>query len=151
MNLSTFMIADHAEAVAGKLYVTGGCWNSLTVLQLPAQHPHLTVAAALHIPWRATNQPHSLRLDLIDEDGQSRLPEPLEAKLEAGRPPGMRAGDEAVIVMAFNFDGLKFERAGLHAFVLSIDGTDLGRIGFKVLVAGRSAPPDRPKEADTLP
>jgi hypothetical protein len=140
MRLSTFLVADHAEAVGGKLYVTGGCWNSITVLQLPAQHSHLTVAATLHIPWQATNQPHSLHLDLIDEDGQSRLPEPLEAKLEAGRPPGMRAGDEALVVMAFNFDGLKFERAGLHEFVLNVDGTELGRIGFKVLVAGPVTP-----------
>jgi hypothetical protein len=141
MRLSTFMVADHAEAVGGKLYVTGGCWNSITVPQLPAGHPHLTVAATLHIPWQATNQPHSLHLDLVDEDEASRLPEPLEAKLEAGRPPGMRSGDEAVIVMAFNFDGLKLERAGLHSFVLSVDGSPLGRIGFKVLVAGRSALP----------
>src|SRR5215211_7792530 len=78
MRLSTFLVADHAEAVGGKLYVTGGCWNSLTVPQLPSQHPHLTVAAALHLPWQATNQPHSLHLDLIDGDGQSRLPEPLQ-------------------------------------------------------------------------
>ncbi|HEV8653505.1 MAG TPA: hypothetical protein VG276_29935 [Actinomycetes bacterium] len=150
MRLSTFLVADHAEAVGGKLYVTGGCWNSITVLQLPATHPHLTVAAALHIPWRATNQPHSLHLDLVDEDEQSRLPEPLQGKLEAGRPPGMRAGDEAIVVLTFNFDGLKLERAGIHSFVLSVDGTELSRIGFKVLVAGRSALPDAPREADTL-
>lgn len=145
MHLSTFLVADHAEAVGGKLYVTGGCWNSLTVAELPARHPHLTVAAALHIPWQATNQPHSLHLDLVHEDGASRLPQPLEAKLEAGRPPGMRSGDEAVIVLALTFDGLEFEQAGIHSFVLSVDGSELGRIGFKVLVAGRpissSTPP----------
>jgi hypothetical protein len=140
MRLSTFLVADHAEAVGGKLYVTGGCWNSLTVPQLPAQHPHLSVAAALHLPWQATNQPHTLDLDFIDGDGQSRLPEPLQGKLEAGRPPGMRAGDEALIVITFNFDGLTFESPGVHEFMLNMDGTELGRIGFKVLGAGRSAP-----------
>jgi hypothetical protein len=151
MRLSTFLVADHAEAVGGKLYVTGGCWNTLTVPGLPAQHPHLTVAAALHIPWKATNQPHSLHLDLVHEDGESRLSEPLEAKLEAGRPPGMRSGDETIIVLALNFDGLTFDRAGVHSFVLSVDGTELGRIGFKVLVAGRSALPSASKETDTMP
>ena len=138
MRLSTFMVADHAEAVGGKLYVTGGCWNSITVPQLPADHSHLTVAAALHVPWRATNQPHSFHLDLVLEDGQSQLAQPVEAKLEAGRPPGMRSGDEAIIVLALNFDGLKFEHAGFYSFVLSVDGTELGRIGFKVLVAGQA-------------
>ena len=86
MHLSTFMVADHAEAVGGKLYVTGGCWNSITVPQLPALHPHLTVAAALHVPWKATNQPHSLHVDLVHEDGESRLPEPVETGI-----PGHRA------------------------------------------------------------
>jgi hypothetical protein len=138
MRLSTFLVADHAEAVGGKLYVTGGCWNSITVPLLPAAHPHLTVAAALHVPWQATNQPHSLHLDLVHEDGESRLPEPLDAKLETGRPPGMRSGDEAILVMALNFDGLKFDRPGGYSFVLSVDGTELGRIGFKVLVAGQA-------------
>jgi hypothetical protein len=138
MRLSTFLVADHAEAVGGKLYVTGGCWNSLAVPQLPAQHSHLTVAAALHLPWKATNQPHMLDLDLIDGDGQSRLSEPVQGELEAGRPPGMRVGDEVLIVITFNFDGVKFETPGVHEFVLKLDGAELGRIGFKVLVAGQA-------------
>jgi hypothetical protein len=52
----------------------------------------------------------------------------------------MRAGDEALIVITFNFDGLKFESPGVHEFVLNADGSELGRIGFKVLVAGRATP-----------
>jgi hypothetical protein len=50
----------------------------------------------------------------------------------------MRSGDEALLVMALNFDGLKFERPGVHSFVLSVDGAEVGRIGFKVLVAGQA-------------
>jgi len=135
VQLTTFMLADHAEAVNGKLYVTGGCWNSIVVPQFPVVHPHFTVAASLHVPWQATNQQHSLRPDLIDGNGQSVLPEPMQGLFEAGRPPGMRSGDEAVIVFAFNFNGLRLEAAGIHEFVLEVDGTELGRIGFKVIVA----------------
>jgi hypothetical protein len=47
----------------------------------------------------------------------------------------MRSGDEAVVVMAFNFNGLEVDSAGVHEFVLAVDGTELGRIGFKVLVS----------------
>jgi hypothetical protein len=135
VQLTTFMLADHAEAVNGKLYVTGGCWNSISVPQFPVVHPHFTVAASLNVPWQATNQQHSLRLDLIDGNGQSLLPEPIQALFETGRPPGMRSGDEAVIVLAFNFNGLRLEAAGIHEFVLEVDGTELGRIAFKVIVA----------------
>jgi hypothetical protein len=135
LRLTTFLLADHAEAVNGKLYVTGGCWNMITVSQLPSSHPHLTVAAALHVPWQATNQLHSLQLDLIDANGKSVLPEPLQGNFETGRPPGMRSGDEAAVVIAFNFNGLQLHSAGVHEFVLEVDGTELGRIGFKVVVA----------------
>jgi hypothetical protein len=135
VRLTSFLVADHAEAVKGKLYVTGGCWNQITVSQLPAIHPHLTVAAALHVPWQATNQQHTLHLDLVDADGLSQLAEPLQGSFETGRPPGMRSGDEAVVVMAFNFNSLQVDSAGIQEFVLAVDGTELGRIGFKVLVS----------------
>ena len=135
MQLTTLMLADHAEAVNGKLYVTGGCWDSIVVPRLPAVHPHFTVAASLQVPWQATNQQHALRLDLIDMDGQSMLPEPIQALFEAGRPPGMRAGDQAVIVFAFNFNGFELQAAQTQEFVLDVDGTELGRLGFKVVVA----------------
>jgi hypothetical protein len=133
MRLTTFMLADHAEAVNGKLYVTGGCWNAITVAQLPTTYPHFTVAAALQVPWQATNQEHSLRLDLVDANGQSVLPESLQGHFETGRPPGMRAGDEAAVVVAFNFNGLQLHEAGVHEFVLEVDGTELGRASFKVM------------------
>jgi hypothetical protein len=135
VRLTTFLLADHAEAVSGKLYVTGGCWNSITAAQLPVEHPHFTVAASLHVPWQATNQQHSLRLDLIDANGQSILPEAVQGIFEVGRAAGMRSGDESVIVFAFNFDRMVFHHAGAHEFVLEVDGTELERIGFKVLIA----------------
>jgi hypothetical protein len=135
MRLTTFLVADHAEAVKGKLYVTGGCWNQINVSQLPTTHPHLTVAAALHVPWQATNQQHTLQLDLVDADHHSLLPETLQGSFETGRPPGMRSGDEAVVVIAFNFNSLQLNTAGTHEFVLEVDGTELGRIGFKVMVS----------------
>jgi hypothetical protein len=134
VQLTTFLLADHAEAVNGKLYVTGGCWNAITVSQLPAVHPHFTVAAALNVPWQATNQEHSLRLDLLDANGQSALPEALQGHFETGRPPGMRVGDETIVVMAFNFNGLQLPAPGTYDFVLEVDGTELGRASFKVIL-----------------
>lgn len=47
----------------------------------------------------------------------------------------MRSGDEAVIVFAFNFNGLRLQGPGTHELVLEVDGTELGRLGFKVVVA----------------
>lgn len=133
MQLTTFLIADHAEACNGKLYITGGCWDTLFATDFPTQHPHLSIAAALYVPWRATNQSHPIVLDLVDEDGRSALPAPIEGQFEQGRPPGMRAGDNANLVMVLNIDGLIVEKPGRYEWVFMVDGTDLGRIGFKVV------------------
>jgi hypothetical protein len=132
MRLSTFLIADHAEAVNGKLYVTGGCWNRLGVAGLPATQPHFTVAATLHVPWDAANERHVLALDLIDADGHSLLQEPVANAFESGRPAGTRPGDESLVVLAFHFNGLTFAEVGTKEFVLGVDGEEVGRIAFKV-------------------
>lgn len=137
MQVSTFLIADHAEAVNGKLYVVGGCWNRLAAANVPVVHPHLTVATALHVPWTATNEKHTISLNLKDEDGASAIPEPIEGEFETGRPAGLRPGDEQIIAMTFNLNGLRFEREGDYAFTLDVDGTELSRLGFRLqLVQG---------------
>ena len=133
MHLTTFLIADHAEACNGKLYITGGCWDTLFSGNFPTQHPHLSIAAALYVPWRATNQSHRIVVDLVDTDGNSILPEPIQGEFEQGRPPGMRPGDSANLVIVFNINGLIVEKPGRYEWVFRVDGTDLGRIGFKVV------------------
>lgn len=133
MDLSTFLLADHAEAVNGKLYVVGGAWNRIAATQFPATHNHLSVAAVIHVPWEATNHPHSIELRLVDCDGAPVIPEPLQGKFEAGRPPGTRAGDEQLVVLVFNFDGLVFERPGSFEFHLLVDGDEKGLLRFDLV------------------
>jgi hypothetical protein len=133
VQLSTFLLADHAEAVNGKLYVVGGGFNRITAEQFPATHNHLSVAAVIHVPWDATNQPHTLELRLIDADGAPLIPEPLRASFEAGRPPGLRTGDEQLVVMVFNFNGLQFGQPGMYEFHLLVDDAEMGRLGFAVV------------------
>jgi len=132
MRLTTFLIADHADTCNGKLYLTGGCWDTLFASTFPTLHPHLSIAAALYVPWHATNHRHSIVVDLVDADGSSILPDQIQGEFEAGRPPGMRPGDNSNLVMVFNVQGLIVEKAGRYEWVFMVDGTDLGRIGFKV-------------------
>jgi hypothetical protein len=47
--VTTFLVADHAEAVNGKLYVSGGGWDTIGVPESPTQHPHMALAAVLRI------------------------------------------------------------------------------------------------------
>ena len=138
-HLSTFMLADHAEAANGKLYVTGGSWNAMSTKDLPYVHPHLSVAATIEVPWTQTNEMHSLNVELLDEDGTAVLPQRLEGQLEVGRAPGMRPGDYALVVLVFHLNNLKFDKAGAYSFVMKFDDEKIGTAKFRVLRVSQSA------------
>lgn len=131
MDLQAFFLADHAEAVNGKLYVTGGCWNRITATKLPVPHGHLSVAIAINVPWTETNEKHTLELELVDDDGNLKLPK-VEGEFEVGRAPGLVKGQNQVVVMTFAIDALTIEKAGSYNFRLSVDGKLLGRAPFIV-------------------
>lgn len=141
------LLADSVVAAEGKLYVQGGGWNVLNVNQLPYRLARVGVALIVRIPYTATNQPHKFELFLRDADG-SELPlgdappgiEAPEGKIRrlggefnVGRPPTIQAGDEQLIALAINVDGLQFERADRYEFVLELDGTEVKHLGFRVL------------------
>jgi len=136
VEVTGFLIADHAEAVNGKLYLTGGGWDTLAVPELPAQHPHISLAVVLRIPWTATNQQHTFEIVLVDEDGTSLLPETVGGQFEAGRPPGMRSTDDQTAIFALSINGLELKRDGTHIFRLLLDGSPEAEARFKVLLVG---------------
>ena len=132
MEVLSFLLADHAEAVNGKLYMTGGGWNTLGAPTLPYQHVHMSLAVALEVPWSATNQEHRFRILLVDEDGRPQGAE-MGANLEIGRPPGMRSGDVQNVIFCFGLDGLTLEKAGQYSFELEIDGSVEAHARFRLL------------------
>lgn len=132
MNLQALLVADHAEAVNGKLYVIGGCWNVIFAPSFPVVHSHLSLATSIAVPWTATNDRHTIEVALVDADGKELLPQKMGGEFEVGRPPGMRPGDDSMVVLVFNVNNLQFERSGWYSFVMSIDGSELGRTRFKV-------------------
>ncbi|MFA5786816.1 MAG: hypothetical protein WDA71_07535 [Actinomycetota bacterium] len=138
MRASAFFPADHAEAVNGKLYVTGGCWDRILATAIPGHHPHLSLAAVLHVNWNETDQRHAVQVEGVDEDGRQFVSS-IEGQFQAGRPPGMRPGDESAIVMVFNLDGMPLRRAGVHEFVLRVDGQELARARFRAVPAEQRA------------
>jgi hypothetical protein len=53
---------------------------------------------------------------------------------DPGRPEGSPLPSH-VVPMGFNLDGLRIEDGGLHALVVEIDGKEVLRRGFAVIVA----------------
>lgn len=132
MEVIAFFLADHAEAINGKLYVHGGCWDRLTVSETASDYGPLSLAVALRVPWQATNQRHTFEVSFVDADGQVLLP-PFQGEFEAGRPPGMRPGDEHTLVLAVNMNAITVTSPGYYAFLLAVNGAPAARAPFRVV------------------
>jgi hypothetical protein len=128
------LLCDYAEALNGKLYISGGGWHQISAFQGVTCY----VALMIGIPWGATNQRHRMRLTLCTEDGENvhgPTGEDIEVsgEFEVGRPPGVRAGTNLYNTMALGFQGLPLE-TGRYCFVFEIDGTELARETFDVVI-----------------
>jgi hypothetical protein len=129
MQLGFLLLADHSESINGKVYMVGGGWNVLRLPELPHEWGfHITLG--LDVGWDETNTNHDVTISVHDPDGVE-LGEGLSAEFEAGRPPGMPAGQEQRLVMSIGISA-SFETAGPHAAIVEADGEEIGRALFYV-------------------
>jgi uncharacterized protein DUF6941 len=119
----TFMLADSAQEVGGKLYILGGGWSVTGPVVPPS-----AVVIKIDVPWDEANRRHTWVLRLIDEDG---MPVPVdgdggelrvEGTFEVGRPPGIRPGTPIDVPLAVNFGPLPLRPGTRYVWELSIDG-----------------------------
>lgn len=135
VRVECFMLADGAQEAAGKLYVLGGAWDTLTARSYPTVFPTLALVIKLAVGWNETNRPIATRIDCVDEDGVSILGQPMQGTLNVGRPPQAVPGDEIGVRLAITFNSLQVPRAGRYAFILEADGEELARTGFRAVVS----------------
>ncbi len=137
MEIGFLMLADHSEAINGKLYMVGGGWNVLRLPELPHEWG-FHIALGLDVAWSETNQPHNLQVDIHDPDG-IELGDGLSADFETGRPPGMPAGQDQRLVMSIGTTAT-FSTPGPHAAVVQVNGEEIGRARFYLAEAQPEQP-----------
>ena len=130
MNIGFLMLTDYAEAVNGKLYLTGGGWNVLRLPELPHEWS-FHIGLGIDVAWHETNTQHELSVTIQDPDGVE-LGEGLTANFETGRPPGMPQGQEQRLVMSIAATAT-FTAPGPHAAVVEVNGDELGRARFYLM------------------
>ena len=115
------MLADAAHAVGGKLYVLGGGWS---VQYAPGP---FAIALKIEVPWSLAEDTHTLRIELLDEDGQVVLGDEdkplitIEGTFHTGLPEGVKPGTPIDTVVAFPIPPLPLE-LGRYEWRLTIDG-----------------------------
>ena len=141
------LLADHAQAIDGKLYLMGGGWNIVG----PAPTT-MALAGVLELEWDEANQPRHLSIELLTEDGRPvTVPTPtgdrpvhIEANVEVGRPAGTRPGTPFNIPIAINLGPLPIPPGGRYVWRFTIAGAthDNWRLPFstRAVPAGPGQP-----------
>jgi hypothetical protein len=135
MRVAFLLLADYGESVNGKLYTMGAGWNVLNFPELP-QEWRFSVGLGIDVGWDETNRRQSLEMVIEDPDG-NELGDEFSLDVEAGRPPGLPAGQDQRLVIAINV-GATFEMAGPHALIVRSGDEELERARFYLV----QAPPD---------
>ncbi len=136
------LLCDHAEAVNGKLFINGAGINVFWVAAKPPHSIRATIAMVIHVPYTATNQPHVVTVDLVDEDGnpvvpwapegaQQRPAVRLQANFNVGRPAKLSPGEEQTFPLALGFQ-VPFADLGRYAFRVAIDDEHARSLPFRL-------------------
>lgn len=107
-------IADHAEALNGKLYLQGAGWTDITPPVGPNGQSgivHVGIAVSVLVGWNETNRRFPLTIRIIHEDGAELVK--VGAQIEAGRPPGIPAGSDLRNLIAISAE-LAFPMPGTY-------------------------------------
>jgi Family of unknown function (DUF6941) len=138
VNLEWMMLANHAEARDGLLYISGGTWDSLNVQGPIEGGPPNAVAIfqgflIVRLNFHATEVPseHAFDLVVIDEDGGEHGKAEGQFRVEKipGVPPEWGQGFN----MIAGLSGLPLPKFGKYAINLLVDGSHLGERPFRVL------------------
>jgi len=135
---TTLLLCDHAQEVAGKLYVLGGGWSIYRGSPVT-----MALAVKISVPWDAANIPHAFSARLVTEDGADTAltgpegepvvtPIQFEGQFEAGRPAGVPPGIELDAPFAVNIAGLPLP-VGRYEWTVAIDGDLVDRVAFTVM------------------
>lgn len=140
----TLILADHAQAVGGKLYISGGGWSLVGPEPTPT-----AIAMAIKVPWDQREQEHAIRFDLVDSDGHPVLvPTPtgvqplviegtfqIEGDIDQNVKPGMPL-DAA---FAINLGPMPIPPGGRYEWRLTLDGES--HEDWRLPFSTRSLPP----------
>jgi hypothetical protein len=154
MEIDAFL-ADSVAVAEGKLYAQGVGWNVIHTAFLPVRHDRIGIGAIVRVPYTATNQKHSFSIYLIGSSNNDPLPladappgvETLDGKIRrlggqfnVGRPPTVQPGDEQLVPVGINIDGLEFDEADSYQFVIELDGTKVKELRFRISQVIQPAP-----------
>ena len=131
MRLTSAMLADAAQVTAGKLYVLGGAFDTITARSFPVVYRSLAVVLVAEVGPGDRNRDLPLRISLRDEDGADLGVESV-GNLRVGTPSSLPAGASTVVPLVGAFGNVRFPKPGGYVFIVEHEGAELAHIPFRV-------------------
>ena len=127
VEIDFMLLADRAEVLNGKVYMMGGAWDRRYINDIKAPIG-LSIVIGVLVPWNLTNEPHSLEINIIDEDGNT-IPPGTKATLNVGRPAYATKGQtfRATAVISNRWT---LPKLGAYSVVATILGREAKRVTF---------------------
>lgn len=124
IEIDFLILADHAEAINGKLYLMGGGWDRR--FMPPGQPLTFGFAAGLLVPWTLTNREHKFTIGIETADGTPLGGnEAVTGGFNVGRPVKSIEGQTFRALIAGQIQGPAPE-VGTYALTLSV-GSDISK------------------------
>ena len=125
------------QLVAGKLFVMGGAFDTITGARFPLVHRMIHVVLIAEVGPADRNRDLVLGIRLLDEDGNDTGVQ-TQGKLRVGSPSSLPAGASSSVPMVGAFLNVTFPKPGGYVFIVEHDDTELARIPFRVRERGGS-------------
>ena len=116
MNIQVAVLCDAATDDNGKLNLLGA-FDTIYARELPAVHPQCSVALRVTF-FNGDEGKHTLRLNFVDADGRSIMPDFPPIPVEVTLPDDVHFGTRNFII---NIQQLKFDEPGLYSVDVSLD------------------------------
>ena len=131
MQVDSAILADFVQENHGKLYITGGGIDTLSVNAVPVRHPSLGIAFRLILSPAELGRSHQLEILLVNADG-GRIAT-VTAKIQVDRPSQGTAGWPVSVPLAINIAQIEFPAFGTYQFELMLNNSSIKDIPFRVI------------------
>jgi hypothetical protein len=127
MNIQVAVLCDAATDDNGKLNLLGA-FDTIYTPSLPAVHPQCSVALRVTF-FNGEEGSHTLRINFVDADGRSIMPDFPPIPVELSLPDDIHFGTRNFII---NIQQLKFDAPGLYSIDVAIDDDSLTSVPLMV-------------------
>ena len=134
MKLTSALIADSAQVQSGKLFVLGGGFDTISVRELPGRIKNISLVMVAELGDEERRRDLELAISLIDEDGAA-VGVNAKGVLRVADSPELPPGSPSIVPMVTSFHDIILPEEKGYAFIISLDGSELARVRFRVVQA----------------